>query len=111
MIDSNMPGVDRARLKEKVMDAQRRADALPPAAREWTQPPVADDARFAQLQGQAKALVRSGGRNERAELLLSAFPSNLSNIETPAQAQARLRLFPPAPAGSDNQWNKGLPGR
>lgn len=111
MIDMNVAGADRGRLKEKVMDAQRRADALPPAAREWSQPPVADEARFAQLQGQTTALVKAGAKNERAELLLAAFPSSLSETETPGQAQARLRLFPPAAAGSDNQWNKGLPGR
>ena len=111
MIDTNVAGADRGRLKEKVMDAQRRADALPPAAREWSQPPVADEARFAQLQVQTTTLVKAGAKNERAELLLAAFPSSLSEIETPGQAQARLRLFPPAAAGSDNQWNKGLPGR
>lgn len=112
MLDENRTGIDQARLKEKVTQANRRADGLPPAAREWGQPPVADDARFAQLQLQAKALVASGARNERAELLLASFPSSLAAGESPAQAQARLRLFPPPPAGtSENQWNKGLPGR
>jgi len=111
IIEEGGATVDRNRLKAKVMDAQRRADALPPAAREWSQPPVADDARFAQLQLQTKGLVASGARNDRAELLLAAFPSSLTSADTPAQAAARLRLFPPAVNGSDNQWNKGLPGR
>jgi predicted Zn-dependent protease len=110
MADEGGAQVDRTRLKEKVMDAQRRADALPPAAREWGQPPVADDARFAQLQSQAKALIAGAPRNERAELLLACFPSCLGASDSPAQSQARLKLFPPAPVGSDNQWNKGLPG-
>jgi predicted Zn-dependent protease len=111
MLDMNVAGVDRGRLKEKVIEAQRRADALPPAARDWGQPPVADEARFAQLQSEAKSLVATGARNPRAELLLAAFPNNLSSGESAAQAEARQRLFPPAPAASDNQWNKGLPGR
>jgi predicted Zn-dependent protease len=111
MLDTNMPGVDRARLKERVSEAQRRADALPPAARDWGQPPVADEARFAQLQEQAQALASTAARNQRAELLLAAFPSSLASGESPSQAEARLRLFPPVAAGSDNQWNKGLPGR
>lgn len=111
MLDMNEPGVDRTRLKEKVIEAQRRADALPPAARDWGQPPVADEARFAQLQNEAKSLVATAARNQRAELLLAAFPNNLSSGNSPAQIEARQRLFPPAPVTSDNQWNKGLPGR
>lgn len=111
LLEQNAAGIDRARVMEKVADAQRRADGLPPAAREWGQPPVADDSRFAQLQGQTKALISSIPRNEQAELLLASFPSCLSATETSAQVQARQKLFPPPPVGNDNQWNKGLPGR
>jgi predicted Zn-dependent protease len=103
---------DRAMLREKVIEAQRRTDGLPPAARDWAQPPVADDARFEELRAEARAVVARGGpRNDRIQLLLAAFPSALApGGETPTQARARQKLFPPPTAGGDNQWGKGLGG-
>jgi len=85
---------------------------LPPpaAARDWAQPPVADDARFAQLQAETKAAAASAPRNERAELLLSALSSCLGPAEGPIQARARQQLFPPPQGPSENKWNKGLQG-
>jgi predicted Zn-dependent protease len=101
---------DRALLREKVTEAQRRTDALPPAAREWAQPPVADDARFAQLQAETKTVVARANPADRVQLLLATFPSALAQGDTPAQARARQKLFPPPTAPPDNQWGKGLGG-
>jgi predicted Zn-dependent protease len=107
-----VPGVtpaDGAALRERVLSAQQRTDALPPAARDWGQPPVADDARFAQLQAKAKGLAVA--RDRQAELLLAAFPSSLGDAESPGQARAREQLFPAPAAPARNEWGKGLPGR
>ena len=100
---------DREALRERVVQAQQRADALPPAAREWGQAPVADDARFAQLQSKAKGIA--AGRTRQAELLLSAFPNSINDAPTPRQARAREQLLPPPTEPTENRWGKGLPGR
>jgi predicted Zn-dependent protease len=101
---------DRALLREKVIEAQRRTDGLPAAARDWAQPPVADDARFAQLQSETRAVVTRVPRNDQVQLLLAAFPSALAQGDTPTQTRARQKLFPPPPPAPDNQWGKGLGG-
>jgi hypothetical protein len=98
--------LDVAALREKV-DAKHET---PAGARDWGQPPVADDARFAQLQAETHAVVAGASRNTRAELLLAAFPNCLSPADTPAQLRARQALFPPAPPPTENKWNKGLQG-
>jgi hypothetical protein len=98
--------LDTAALREKI-DAKRDT---PAGSRDWAQPPVADDARFAQLQAETHAVVAGAARNARAELLLAAFPNCLSPADTPAQLRAREALFPPAPAPTENKWNKGLQG-
>ena len=111
MLEESAPAdADRALLREKVIEAQRRTDALPPAAREWAQPPVADDARFAQLQTETKAVIVRANPADRVQLLLATFPSALAQGDTPAQARARQKLFPPPAAPPDNQWGKGLGG-
>ena len=102
---------DRIVLKEKVAEAQRRTDTLPAAARDWGQPPVADDARFGQLQAEARTSAATASRPERAALLLSSFPSCLVTGETADQVAARVRLFPVANGGGENKWGKGLQGR
>jgi predicted Zn-dependent protease len=113
LLEQNTPGVDRYVLRERVIEAQRRADALPPVAREWAQPPVADEARFPQLQAEAKNAAGAGPRSGRAQLLLAAFDQCLNQRpgDSPAQQDALARLFPPSGVQSDNKWNKGLQGR
>jgi len=104
--------VDRALLAGRVADAQRRTETLPAEAREWAQPSVADEARFAQLRSETRSLIDGLARTPRTELLLATFPSALNSEDTPIQVNARLRLFPPPPTPSaDNKWGKGLPGR
>jgi hypothetical protein len=109
LVEEGRAGFDRTALKARVVEAQQRADALPAAARDWGQTPVADESRFAQLQAKAKGVA--AGRNRQAELLLAAFPSSLSDVESPLQARAREELFPPPANPSENKWGKGLPGR
>jgi predicted Zn-dependent protease len=83
----------------------------PPAeARNWGQPPVADDARFAQLQSETRAVVGAMRQDEKARLLLAALPNCLGPEDSPTQAAARQQLFPPPQGPSENKWNKGLQG-
>ena len=82
----------------------------PSEARNWGQPPVADDARFAQLQSETRAVVGAMQQNEKARLLLAALPNCLGPADSPTQAAARERLFPPPPGPAENKWNKGLQG-
>lgn len=99
-------GLDAALLRERADGAHE----LPAGAQNWAQPPVADDARFAQLQAETQAVVAAAPRNDRVELLLAAFPNCLTPPDAPAQVSARQRLFPPPAAPSENKWNKGLQG-
>lgn len=99
-------GLDAALLRERADGAHD----LPAGSQNWAQPPVADDARFVQLQSETQAVVASMPRNDRVELLLAAFPNCLMPADAPAQVAARQRLFPPPAAPSENKWNKGLQG-
>lgn len=111
LLEENLRGeMDRGILRERINEARRRADELPPAAREWAQPPVADEARFAQLQAEARKVASGMGNDEKSALLLASFPSCLTNGQTAAQAAARLKLFPPTPQ-TPNQWGKGIGGK
>jgi hypothetical protein len=108
----NVAGVDRNLLREKTVDAiERLLPAVPAAAGNWAQPPVADDTRFAQLQGETAAAASAAAGTTQSRLLLAAFPNCLSPTPAPAQARARLALFPPPPVPTgDNQWGKGVQG-
>jgi hypothetical protein len=106
--DGPREGLDQAFLRQSA-DAPRE---LPKGAQNWAQPSVADDARFAQLQAETRAVVAAAGapRNGRVGLLLAAFPGCLTPPDSPAQASARQRLFPPPAGPLENKWNKGLQG-
>ena len=113
LYNGNPAGVDRNVLREKALDANTRLlPSVPAASRDWAQPPVADDTRFAQLQAETKAAVAATPRSGQPQLLLAAFPNCLNPTPTPAQARARQALFPPPPAPppGDNQWGKGVRG-
>jgi hypothetical protein len=104
-------GVDSALMRERASAAERRVSSLPPAAGDWMRPPIADDARFAQLLNECRALANSTSPPERTRLLLASFPSCLASGETSAQLAARERLFPRPAAPPENQWGKGVSGR
>lgn len=103
--------IDPAWLRKRAEDVRRQLDSLPDAAREWAKPPIADDARFAQLQAEVGTIASTQAAPREAVLLLAAFPRSLTLADTPAQVQARAALFPPPAAGTENKWGKGLPGR
>jgi predicted Zn-dependent protease len=107
LLQQGPPGeLDAALLRERV----EAVHELPAGAQNWAQPPVADDARFAQLQAETQAVVTATPRNDRVELLLAAFPNCLTPPDSPVQVSARQRLFPPPAVPSENKWNKGLQG-
>lgn len=105
--EGDTASLDQNLLRQRVTQARRSADELPPTSREWAQPPVADEARFAQLQAEARRVIAGMPADERSSNLLAAFPSCLVNGETQAQVAARLKLFPPSPQPT-NQWGKGV---
>jgi hypothetical protein len=107
-----VPGVDRNVLRAKKIDAtDHLLPSVPAAARDWAQPPVADDVRFTQLQAETKAAVAATPRSGQVQLLLTAFPNCLNPTVTGAQARARQTLFPPPPVPTgENQWGKGVGG-
>jgi predicted Zn-dependent protease len=86
---------DHPTLASRVAAARERAAALPPEARTWRRPPVADAARFEQLKQRA---TRVGARQPddqaaaRAQLFLASLPSCLLPHETAEQAAARETL-------------------
>ena len=112
-LGSNSGGgnIDSALMRQRVADAESRMRTMPESANDWARPPIADDARFAQLVNEAHALAGATSPPQRTTLLLETFPSCLANGETSGQVSARERLFPSAPAPTGNQWGKGVAGR
>ena len=103
--------IDSSLMRERVADAERRMRELPSAANDWIRPPIADDARFAQMLEEARGLAGATSPPQRTGLLLATFPSCLAGGETAGQVAARERLFPPTPTQTGNQWGKGVAGR
>jgi len=50
---------DHPTLASRVEEANKRVKDLPPAAKNWLKPPVADDAEFARLKARASQLAKS----------------------------------------------------
>lgn len=87
---------DHPSLASRVQDAKARAAALPPEAKQWRRPPVADATRFKALQAKAAELGKtlpSDKTMEQAQTLLSAFSNCFAPGGDPQQAQAREKLY------------------
>ena len=101
-------------IQARLSDVDQRVGAMPAAAADWRQPPVADAKRFAgnqKLAAQATWEAASDSAAiKRARLIVTAFANCLGGDGTPEQARARAELQPPPPVGpGDNPWGKGLP--
>lgn len=86
---------DHPKLSSRVAAANQRAAALPPAAKEWRKPPVADAAKFAALKSRAESVGKTMPNDQslaRAKLLLAAVKSCLAPTETQEQKDARATL-------------------
>lgn len=87
---------DHPTLKSRVKDAKRRAGDLPPQAREWRRPPVADPAQFQQLIRRAQEVGKTMPSDKSlggAQELLAAVPrSCLTPVVTDEHKQAQKKL-------------------
>ena len=94
-------------LASRVEAAEQRARELPPNAKRWRKPPVADEAKFKALQARAAELGKtlpSDKTMEGAQKLLAAFPNCITPIDQPGQSEARQELLG-KPAGKQNASN------
>ena len=86
---------DHPTLKSRVEDAKRRTRELPANAKEWRKPPVADKAKFAQLQARAKELGAKlpDDKTLAGQELLRALPrSCVVPYVTKDEVEARQRI-------------------
>jgi predicted Zn-dependent protease len=83
---------DHPKLASRVAAAKQRIKQLPPEARDWRRPPIADDARFRQLQQRAIDVGRRMPNDkslQQAQLMLASFSSCVSPDDQPDQKQAQ----------------------
>lgn len=83
---------DHPKLANRVAASKERIRQLPPEARDWRRPPVADPSRFRELQARAERVGKSMPKDkslETAQLLLAAFPSCVSPEDQPDQKRAQ----------------------
>lgn len=86
---------DHPSLASRVEIAKQRAAALPPDAKAWRRPPVADEAKFKQLQKRTVQVAKTMPDDkslEEAQTLLAAFGNCLMPAETPEQVKARKKV-------------------
>jgi predicted Zn-dependent protease len=86
---------DHPTCKSRVEVAKQEAAALPPEAARWKQPPIANAQQFAALKARAAQLAKTMPNDEqlqKAQTLLSAFPSCVTAVDQPDQKAARQRL-------------------
>lgn len=87
---------DHPSLKSRVEEAERRAADLPPNAKNWRRPPVADAARFKQLQQRASAVGKDMPSDQslaNSQELLQALPrSCVAPVDPQDAVQARERI-------------------
>jgi predicted Zn-dependent protease len=82
---------DHPTLASRVESTKRRIGELPPDSGRWLRPPVADAARFSQLQARAKALAKTMPDDkslEQTQELLAAMPRSCL---TPAVHEDQFR--------------------
>jgi predicted Zn-dependent protease len=87
---------DHPTLKSRVEVAQKRVKELPPAAAQWRKPPIADTAKFRQLQQRAVAVgktVPSDQTLANSQQLLKALPrSCIMPYDPPDEIEARQQI-------------------
>lgn len=87
---------DHPKLANRVAATKDRIKQLPSDARDWRRAPIADDAKFRQLQQRAVEVgkrVPNDKSLQQAQLMLAAFPSCVSPEEQPDQKQAQGIIY------------------
>ncbi|HYO09188.1 MAG TPA: M48 family metalloprotease [Tepidisphaeraceae bacterium] len=105
---------DHPTLASRVESAKKWARELPPNARQWRQAPVADGARFKQLQQRAMAVGKNMPDDTtlaNSQQLLQALPrSCIIPFTTQDEVQAREAIAKRADAAQANAAPAGAPG-
>ena len=94
---------DHPSLASRVEAAKKRAAELPPEAKSWRKPPIADPAKFAALKqrvAQIGASMKTSEQLAKAQTLLSAVPSCVTPEDQPEQKNAQDRLAKALQGGS-----------
>jgi predicted Zn-dependent protease len=94
---------DRAR----VGAIQARLEKLPPAAQEWSRPPISDVKRFEEHRAGATANSAQKRPPQGVERLLAAMPNCFQPEDTPGQREAQRELMTPASTDTPNTFEKG----
>ena len=88
---------DHPTLKSRVETAQQRIKELPPNAKDWRKPPIADAAKFKQLQDRARQLSKTMPNDQQlanSQQLLQALPRSCVAPVDPPDAIAGARSWP-----------------
>jgi predicted Zn-dependent protease len=94
---------DHPSLSSRVAAAKQRAAKLPPEAKSWRRPPIADGRAFVALQDRARqigASMKSSEQLATAQTLLSAVPSCVTPEDQADQRNAQQRLARALEAGA-----------
>jgi len=84
-----------------------KLERLPPAAQEWSRPPIADAKRFEEHQAQAAATANQKRAPQAVERLLAAIPNCFLPEDLAAQREAQRELMTPASSETPNTFEKG----
>jgi hypothetical protein len=84
-----------------------RLERLPPAAQEWSRPPITDVRRFGEHREQAGIIASSRQVPRVVERLLAAFPNCFAADDLPQQKEAQRELSAPISTETPNTFEKG----
>ena len=93
--------------KGRVAMIQARLEKLPPAAQEWSRPPIADVRRFTEHREQAGSTATQKGVPQGIERLLAAMPNCFLPADSPGQREAQRELLTPVSAETPSTFEKG----
>jgi hypothetical protein len=93
--------------KGRVAAIQSRLERLPPAAQEWSRPPIADARRFEEHRSGAAAIAAQKRPPQAVERLLAAIPNCFLPEDLPVQREAQRELMMPASTETPNTFEKG----
>jgi hypothetical protein len=93
--------------KGRVVAIQARLERLPPAAQEWSRPPIADVRRFEEHRLGAAAFAAQKPPPVMIERLFAAIPNCFLPEDLPAQREAQRELMMPVSTETPNTFEKG----
>jgi hypothetical protein len=91
----------------RVAGIQSKLERLPPAAQEWSKPPIADVKRFEGHKAQAANVSAQKRVPQAVELVLAAFPNCFAGQDLPQQKEAQRELATPVSTETPNTFEKG----